>query len=98
MRGTLTTGRSRQGIEVREVGIRVLGARGLLIDGDPRLPPSSTVWVELALEGAVIRPLCEVGPCAEGTTPLRYLHLFPRDRRTIEAHLHQPDRFAREAA
>lgn len=72
--------------DVRRIGLR----SGELV---PRtredllaMASSSHLWVSITLnEGSRIRPLAQVVGVSEGTLRLRWRHLFPNDRRALEA-------------
>lgn len=65
-----------------------LGATGFMLAAPLDLAPGAFAWVRLALaEGASIRPLVQVVARREEGLSCRIQHLFPSDRRALDAHL-----------
>ncbi|MCA9518946.1 MAG: hypothetical protein KC635_28615 [Myxococcales bacterium] len=65
-----------------------LGATGFLLAAPLDLAPGAFAWVRLTLaDGSSIRPLVQVVARREEGLSCRIQHLFPSDRRALDAHL-----------
>lgn len=82
--GTLTTGRSHADRRILDVEVLAVGAAGVELSGRSPLGPVRHAWLEVDLPGAgTIHALCEVASSTGASTSLRFVHLFPRDRRVL---------------
>ncbi len=64
-----------------------IGYRGAVLNADTGFAEGDHVWVELNTPLGMVRPLAEVVGLGSGWLSVRYVHLFPDHRRTLESHL-----------
>lgn len=70
---------------VEALALRV-GRRGVILDG-VELDPGSHAWVRMTLpSGESIRPLVQVTGVSEQGTACRFVHVFPNERRLLDAY------------
>jgi hypothetical protein len=83
----LTVGRSRETCRQLSAEVRGLGRRGAVLSAASDVGAATHAWLELALPGGgTIRPLVELGDASDGQLPVRFRHVSPRDRGTLEAY------------
>ncbi|MGM0577333.1 MAG: hypothetical protein ACQEXJ_16530 [Myxococcota bacterium] len=83
---SVTVGSAAETTRTLDVGVRSIGRRGVVLKTAGDLGGARHAWMDLALPGGrSIRPLVEIGRSDQGHTPVRFKHLFPRDREALEA-------------
>ena len=86
MSARLTLGRQPSEQVVVDAEVRAVGRRGAVLRTADPLAGASHAWLELTLPGGeIIRPLVRVGRENDGHTPVRFRHVWPRDRAALEA-------------
>ncbi len=86
MTARLTVGVSNEALELVEADVRAVGRRGAVLRAHADLGGARHAWLELTLPGGpTIRPLVQLGRPNDGQTPVRFRHLFPRDRAALES-------------
>ena len=86
MTARLTVGTDPDMLDVVDADVRAVGRRGAVLRAHGELGAARHAWLELTLTGgATIRPLVELGRPNEGQLPVRFRHLFPRDRAALES-------------
>ncbi|MCB9789271.1 MAG: hypothetical protein H6744_21555 [Deltaproteobacteria bacterium] len=83
----VTLGRSASATRTLELPLRSVGRRGAVFATAEGFGDATHAWVEVTMpDGATIRPLVAVGAPGNGQTPVRFVHMFPAERRALEAY------------